>query len=100
MIYILLIVFLTYAIHTLRFALRFNNTDTYFTRRQKVTHNILIWLIPFFWIMIIKTIAAPTPGSQHFKKTKDKGGFYESGIGIWGHGESHHSNDDGGDGQV
>jgi hypothetical protein len=60
-------------------------------------------MIPFFWIMIIKAMIKPTPGSGKFKKTKPSAGFYESGIGIWGHDDGHnhhsdeghgHSNDD------
>jgi hypothetical protein len=49
----------------------------------------LIWLIPFFWIVIIKTMTKPTPGSVNYnKKTKDKGTFSESGLGLWGDGDN------------
>jgi hypothetical protein len=36
-----------------------------------------------------------TPGSGKFKKTKPRAGFYESGIGIWGHddGHNHHTSE-------
>ena len=99
--YILLFVFLIYTIYTLRFALKFNKTaDSYFNKKQIILHNFLIWLIPFFWIMIIKTVASPTPGSKNRKRTKDKGNFYESGLGIWGHTEEHHSDFDGGQGHT
>jgi hypothetical protein len=66
--------------------MRFNKTDVYFDERQKLFHNFLIWVIPFIWIMIIKTITKPTPGSANYKKTNDKGTFSESEIGIWSDG--------------
>jgi len=72
-----------YFIWTLTFAIKFNKTDIYFNRQQKIVHNILIWLVPFIWIMIIKTLTKPLPGSQGANRKKDKGSFYESGIGIW-----------------
>jgi hypothetical protein len=55
-------------------------------------------MIPFFWIMILKAIIEPTPGSAKFKKTKPNAHFYESGIGIWGHdgGHNHHTDEGGG----
>lgn len=34
-------------------------------------HSILIWLFPFVWIMILKSILKPTPGSYTFKNKKD-----------------------------
>jgi len=38
--------------------------------RDQVSHSILIWLVPFLWIMIIKTITKPTLGSDKYDKTK------------------------------
>ena len=70
-----------YFIWTLKFAITFNRTDRYFDKGQKLIHNVLIWLIPFIWIMIIKAITKPTPGSYNFKKKDDEDTFYESGLG-------------------
>jgi len=70
-----------YIVWTLAFAIKFNKTNTGFTKGQMLIHNILIWLIPFIWIIILKTITKPIPGSGNFNKTKDKGTFYESEIG-------------------
>ena len=102
MTYFLVIVLVIYFIYTLNFAIKFNRTNTIFDDKQRLLHNFLIWMIPFFWIMIITAMTKPTPGSAKFKRTKPGGGFYESGIGILGHdennhatGEAHgHSNDD------
>ena len=84
--YLLFGLLAVYFIWTMRFAIKFNKSDLFFSKRQRLTHNILIWLVPFIWIMILKTILQPTPGSASYKKTKAKGDFYESGIGIWGDG--------------
>jgi magnesium-transporting ATPase (P-type) len=95
--YILAIVFVIYVIYTLNFSIKFNRTNTIFNNNQLLLHNLLIWIIPFFWIVIIKAMIKPTPGSSKFKKTKAKAGFYdESGIGTWGHDDGHiHHSDEG-----
>ena len=101
MIYFLGLIFLVYLIVTLNFAIKLNKSVTHLTDNQLLLHNILIWVIPFFWIIILKAILPPTPGSSKSKKnkTKSSGGFYESGIGIWGAGDGHdHHADGGGDG--
>ena len=73
-------------IWTLRFAIKFNRTDSFFNKRQKRIHNVLIWVLPIIWILILQAILEPTPGSVKNKKTKNKGNFYESGIGFLGDG--------------
>jgi len=95
MVYFLITVFVIYVIYTLSFAIKLNKANTIFNGNQKLIHNILIWIIPFFWIMVIKTIMKPTPGSEKFKKTKPNASFYESGIGIWGNDSSSHHTDSG-----
>jgi magnesium-transporting ATPase (P-type) len=102
MIYFFGILFAIYVIYTLNFAIKFNSTNTVFNDNQILIHNVLIWVIPFFWIMIVKTMINPIPGPDKFKKTKQNPRFYESEIGIWGHSGHHHtdsedghSNDDG-----
>jgi len=90
--YLLFGMLTAYFIWTLRFAIIFNRTDVFFNKRQKLIHNVLIWLFPFIWIMILKTISKPTPGTANNKKTKDKGSFYESNIGIWGDGPQANTN--------
>ena len=98
MIYFFTIVFAVYFIYTLNFAIKFNRTNTPFSDNQKLLHNFFIWIIPIFWIMIVKTMIRATPGSYKFKKMKQDSGFYESGIGIYGHDDGHHYHSDGGHG--
>ncbi len=72
MIYFIIIISLTYIIYTLNFTLKFNKTNIYFTKNQKTLQIILMWLIPFLWIVVIKTIVKPSPGSDNFiKKSED-----------------------------
>ena len=92
MVYFLTALIIFYIAFTLRFQLLFNKTQTYFSKSQMILQNILIWLIPFVWIIILKTLIAPTPGSHQAKRKAD-GGFYESGLTGWGDGDSgHHGN--------
>lgn len=84
--YFLFVLLIIYFIWTLRYTIKFNRANSFFDKRQKLIHNVLIWVIPFLWIMILKTIMRPTPGTASLKKTKNKGHFYESGIGFLGDG--------------
>ena len=92
--YFLLILVTFYLIYTLNFAIRFNKANTIFNDNKMLIHNFLIWIIPFFWIMIIKSTMKPTPGSGKFK-VKSDAGFDESGIGVWGDDDGHHTTDSG-----
>jgi len=98
MIYFLGLIFAVYFIFTLHFAIKLNRSVTHLTDAQLLLHNILIWIIPFFWVIILETTIPPTPGSSKSKKTKSNGGFYESGIGIWGADDGHDHHSDGGHG--
>jgi hypothetical protein len=90
--YILAILFLIYFICTLIFAIKFKKTPTIFTPKQKQFHSIMIWVIPFLWIILLKSLLKPTPGSHHYPRKKGDDGFYESGAGSWGDSDSggHH----------
>jgi len=82
----------------LNFAIKLNKSVTHLTDNQLLLHNILIWVIPFFWIIILGSILPPTPGLSKSKKGKSNGSFYESGIGIWGAANGHDHHTDGGHG--
>ena len=84
MIYVLAIIIITYFLYTLTFAIKLSKVDSVLNHNQRLLHHVLIWIIPFFWIIIVKSMIKPTHGSIKFKKTKPISGFHESGIGIWG----------------
>jgi hypothetical protein len=64
---IILAIGLIYFIYTLRFAIKFNRKQVIFNKQQKLFHNIFIWLIPFIWIILLKTLMKPLPRSNQFK---------------------------------
>ena len=66
---------LFYLAYTFLFAIKFR-TNTTFTKAQRLTHNVLIWVIPFLWIFILKSILKPLTTKE--PKNND---FYESEIG-------------------
>jgi len=71
-----------YIIYTIRYLIRFNQ-NKYFTGRLKIFHIVMIILIPFIWIILLKNLFKPTPGSYHFIDKKDPDTLTESGLGIW-----------------
>lgn len=56
---------------------------TFLTRRQRIINFILIWLIPFIWIMFLKTFFQPVPGSHQIKNKNNPANFTENGLGIF-----------------
>ena len=88
-----------YFLYTLNFAIVFNRTNTVLTDNQKLIHHFLIWIIPFFWIIVVKSMTKPTMGSARFKKGKLGSGFHESGIGAYGHDDLHDQHGDAGHGE-
>jgi hypothetical protein len=65
-------------VYTLRFAIRFNKTHVPFTKTQVIIHNIMIWVVPFIWIVIIGGMIKSIPGSYREKKDKGEHEFYDS----------------------
>ena len=51
-----------YFIFTTRYYFAFKK-NIIFTGKVKVLHLVLIWLIPFIWIFILKSLTKVTPGS-------------------------------------
>ncbi len=66
-------VLIYYFIYSLKYSIIFKKNSFYIGRR-KVFHYIMIWLFPFVWISILKSILKPTPGSYsyHDKKNPEK----------------------------
>lgn len=99
---------LFYFLYTLSFALKFNKTDIFYSKKQRLVHNIMIWVVPFFWIMILKTIEKPIPSRNGYKKqieTSNDGtdvGWWAFGFYSFFHGsgyssrEGHSEHDSGG----
>ncbi len=43
----------------------------------------MIWLVPFLWIFILKSVTKPTPGSDKFEDKSNPESSTECGLGIW-----------------
>lgn len=56
------ILLLFYLFYTLRYFKTLKST-VLFTRTVKRFHMIAIWVVPFIWILLLKAITKPTPGS-------------------------------------
>lgn len=67
--------------------------NVFLTGRQKMINLVLIWLIPFIWILFLKTFFKSVPGSHQIKNRKDGDSFIESGLGTLEDTTSYHSND-------
>ncbi len=72
-----IIVLVIYLIYTIRYANIFSK-NTIFEGKRKRLHSILIWVIPFVWIMLLKAILKRTPGSHEFENKRDKDGFKDN----------------------
>lgn len=59
---------LFYIVYTFLFTVKFNRSNPFYSGKQKNIHIILIWIIPFLWIILLKTLIKPTLGSQHYEK--------------------------------
>lgn len=76
-----------YFIYTLLYAIKFNRSDIYYSKGRRIFHNIMIWVIPFLWISLLKSIEKPVPGSYEFEEKKDPDGFSNN-VGNYGGGGS------------
>lgn len=82
---------LFYFIYSIRYSFVLSK-NIFLTRRQTI-NLILIWIIPFIWVLFLKTFFEPTPGSHQIKRKKDSDSFAESGLGVFDDSSSYHSND-------
>lgn len=57
-------------------------------RKSKVFHSIMIWCIPFLWYYVFKVFIISNTEimtkDKRDKLNRKRGGFHESGKGIWG----------------
>ena len=63
-----------YFIATSRFHLVFKK-NMIFTGKIKTFHLVMIWLIPFIWILILKSLTKSTPGSYEVKSKNSSNPF-------------------------
>jgi hypothetical protein len=67
------------------FSFSFYRTNNFFSKKAKWIHLVLIWILPFLWILFLRMMEKPIPGSfDHSIKRKenpylDENSFHESG---------------------
>jgi hypothetical protein len=75
---ILSVAFIAYLILTIRYFISLQK-EIIFSKRMKLVHSILIWLIPFVWILLLKGLAKRTPGSHEVEEKEDPQPFSKMG---------------------
>jgi hypothetical protein len=71
-----------YLVYSFRFSRTFVKS-IYFTGAIKTFHLFMIWLVPFLWIFILKSVTKPTAGSNKFEDKSNPESSTECGLGIW-----------------
>ncbi|MEO6229889.1 MAG: hypothetical protein ABIP10_07165 [Ferruginibacter sp.] len=69
-------------IYSFIYTIKFRKTKL-FTGNVKTFHLLMIWLVPFIWIFMLKSVTKSTPGSHEFPDKKNPSTFTESGLGMW-----------------
>lgn len=62
---------LAYLIFTIRYSFVLLKS-TLFTGRLRTFHQIMIWIIPFLWILILQALSKTTPGSHEVEHKKSQ----------------------------
>jgi hypothetical protein len=60
--FLILVIILFYLVFTIRYFGKLQRSII-FTGRVKYFHLIMVWLVPFAWILLLKTLTKSTPGS-------------------------------------
>lgn len=68
---ITLIAVLAYLVFTIRYSFVLAKSPL-FTGGLKTFHLIMIWIIPFFWILLLQAISKTTPGSHEIEDKKSQ----------------------------
>lgn len=66
-----------YFIFTIQYFLSFRKT-LIFSGRVKMFHLVMIWIIPFVWILILKSLTRSTPGSYEIEKKSEPQPFSDN----------------------
>lgn len=71
-----------YFVYTFRYFRSFKKTQL-FGAKLKTFHLIMIWLIPFVWVLILKALSKSAPGSHEIENKEDPKPFSRSGGTMW-----------------
>ncbi len=74
--YFLLLLVLVYLVVTVRYSVTLLKSPV-LPKRLRYLHLVLIWAIPFVWIMLLRILTGPTPGSYGIDRNKDEKPFFD-----------------------
>ncbi len=84
---VIVVVLIIYVIFTYKAWIYIDNNNI-LSKKQKLINSILIWIIPFLWFLLIKSLtnfkSEAMTKTKREELNKKSGGFTESGTGIWG----------------
>jgi len=72
---ILFLLVILYLIYTIRYIKKIRN-NILFSKRLKIFHGIMIWLIPFLWIFLIENFTKTASGSYKIEKKEEDVPYY------------------------
>ena len=76
-----------YLVFTIRH-FRLLKKNIVFSRRVKVFHLVMIWLVPFVWALMLRGLTRSTPGSHEVEEKVDPEPFSRNGGTMWSSGPS------------
>ncbi|MES2848246.1 MAG: hypothetical protein V4685_04280 [Bacteroidota bacterium] len=79
-VFILSVIAIFYLIFTARYFFKLK-TNIVFSGAVKTFHLIMIWIVPFLWILILKALTKTTPGSYEIEKKEEPKPFSKSAYG-------------------
>ena len=79
---IIIVFAIVYLIFTIRH-FRILKKNIVFSRRVKVFHLIMIWLVPFVWALFLRGLTKTTPGSHEVEEKAEPEPFSKTGGTMW-----------------
>jgi|GEM_PF-2506326 len=69
-----IVVAIIYFVYTIRFSKELKK-NILFSKKLRVFHLLMIWLMPFLWIFVIKDFTKSAPGSYEIDEKKENEPF-------------------------
>ena len=79
---IISIIFICYFIFTFRYS-RILRKSLLFTSKLRLFHMVMIWIIPFVWVLILIALSKQTPGSYEVENKIEPQPFSKTGGKMW-----------------
>ena len=80
------IILTTFAISYLVFTIRYYRKlkkNIAFSKNVRRFHQVMIWMVPFIWGLLLTSLIKTTPGSYEIEKKEDPQPFSKTGGKMW-----------------